>query len=81
MWLDRVSNPRPLALESDALPTALRGPDRDKNCRIASYVYKFNPITTQSISQFCIFKVYNNFIPCFIDFKSVIKSKNYNIRR
>ena len=23
---DRVSNPGPLALESDALPTALRGP-------------------------------------------------------
>ena len=26
MWPDRVSNPRPLALESDALPIALRGP-------------------------------------------------------
>ena len=26
MWLDRVLNPGPLALESDALPTALRGP-------------------------------------------------------
>ena len=26
MWPDRVSNPGPLALESDALPTALRGP-------------------------------------------------------
>ena len=26
MWPDRVSNPRPLALESDALPTAIRGP-------------------------------------------------------
>ena len=26
MWSDRVSNPRPLALESGALPTALRGP-------------------------------------------------------
>ena len=26
MWPDRVSNPEPLALESDALPTALRGP-------------------------------------------------------
>ena len=25
MWPDRVSNPGPLALESDALPTALRG--------------------------------------------------------
>ena len=25
MWPDRVSNPRPLALESDALPTAPRG--------------------------------------------------------
>ena len=26
MWPDRVSNPGPLALESEALPTALRGP-------------------------------------------------------
>ena len=26
MWPDRVSNPGPLALESDALPTAPRGP-------------------------------------------------------
>ena len=25
MWPDRVSNPGPLVLESDALPTALRG--------------------------------------------------------
>ena len=28
MWPDRVSMPGPLALESDALPTALRGPAR-----------------------------------------------------
>ena len=26
MWPDRVSNPGPLAPESDALPTVLRGP-------------------------------------------------------
>ena len=26
MWPDRVSNPGPLALESDALPTAARDP-------------------------------------------------------
>ena len=26
MWPDWVSNPGPLPLESDALPTALRGP-------------------------------------------------------
>ena len=26
MWSDRVSSPGPLALESDALKTALRGP-------------------------------------------------------
>ena len=26
MWPDRVSNPGPLPLESDALPTALSGP-------------------------------------------------------
>ena len=26
MWPDRVSNSGPLAFESDALPTALRGP-------------------------------------------------------
>ena len=28
MWPDRVSNPGPLVLESDALPYALRGPAR-----------------------------------------------------
>ena len=28
---DRVSNPGPLALESDALPTALRGPEVHQN--------------------------------------------------
>ena len=26
MWSDRLSNPGPLAIESDALPTALRVP-------------------------------------------------------
>ena len=26
MWPDRVSNPGPLTYDSDALPTALRGP-------------------------------------------------------
>ena len=26
MWPERVSNPGPLTYESDALPTALRGP-------------------------------------------------------
>ena len=26
MWLDRTSNPGPLALESDGLPTALHDP-------------------------------------------------------
>ena len=26
MWLDRISNPGPLVLESDALPIVLRGP-------------------------------------------------------
>ena len=30
MWPDRVSNPGPLTYESGALPTALRGPARDK---------------------------------------------------
>ena len=28
MWPDRVSNPGPLTYESDAIPTALRGPAR-----------------------------------------------------
>ena len=28
MWPDRVSNPGPLALESDALPTEIRSPAR-----------------------------------------------------
>ena len=30
MWPDWLSNPGPLALESDALPTALRGPATEK---------------------------------------------------
>ena len=29
MWSDRVSTPGPLALESDALPTALCGPAQE----------------------------------------------------
>ena len=33
MWSDRVSNPGPLTLESDALPTAL--------CDPAFYIIKF----------------------------------------
>ena len=31
MWPDRVSSPGPLPLESDALPTSLRGPARKEN--------------------------------------------------
>ena len=34
MWPDRVSSPGPLALESDALPTVLRGP-ADKTDKVA----------------------------------------------
>ena len=30
MWPDRVSVPGPLALESDTLPIALRGPAHDE---------------------------------------------------
>ena len=30
MWPDRISNPRPQAYESGALPTTLRGPARRK---------------------------------------------------
>ena len=38
MWPDRVSDLGPLALESDALPTALRGP-------ATIYLYVFlNPL-------------------------------------
>ena len=36
MWQDRVSNLGPLALESDALPTALRGPsDTDPQAKFS----------------------------------------------
>ena len=52
MWPDWVSNPGPLPIESDALPTALRGPavcvcvcvcEREKGC-LYSNVFggKFN---------------------------------------
>ena len=37
MWPDRISNPRPVALESDVLPTALCGLARV--CRKLLYVY------------------------------------------
>ena len=30
MWPDRVSNPGPLTYEAGALPTALRGPERNQ---------------------------------------------------
>ena len=30
MWPDRVSNPEPLAHDSDALPTALHGPNQER---------------------------------------------------
>ena len=35
MWSDQVSNRGPLALESDVLPTALRGPASSKPFRRA----------------------------------------------
>ena len=47
MWPDRVSNPGPLIYESDALPTALRGPASAKAqgimyiCTVYSYVYNY----------------------------------------
>ena len=41
MWLDRVSNPGPLALESDALPTALCGPTKEINTKYFSYMDRF----------------------------------------
>ena len=40
MWPNRVSSPRPLVLESDALPTALRDPakaKKEKDRRIAIF--------------------------------------------
>ena len=42
MWPDRVSNPGPLTYESDALPTALRGPARptvsEKHCQKSHFI-------------------------------------------
>ena len=39
MWPDLVSNPDPLALESDALPTALRGPALVKKVHYTKKIY------------------------------------------
>ena len=39
MWPNRVSNPGPLALEADALPTALRGAARLKANSVDKEVY------------------------------------------
>ena len=38
MWLDRISNPGPLALESDVLPTALRFPSENWNINHVIYL-------------------------------------------
>ena len=53
MWSDRVSNLGPLALEYDALPTALRGPDTcDLFPRITNLpIYKQYTINTSYLQQ------------------------------
>ena len=46
MWPDRVSNPGPPALESDALPTAIRGP---ANLHVH---YNVQPVILYSLASF-----------------------------
>ena len=43
MWPDRISNPGPLALEPDALPTALRGPAH-KQCTLHFFTLRLNDL-------------------------------------
>ena len=50
MWPDRVSNPEPLALESDALLTAPRGPaGQDNVLRLITGVFRY------FVSEICPF--------------------------
>ena len=51
MWPDRVSNSGPLAHESDALPTALRGPAKDEGKRMK----RKSDIYVTKGSNFCDF--------------------------
>ena len=45
MWPDRVSNLGPLALEADALPTALRGPARPGSLFITVHSRRMKVVT------------------------------------
>ena len=45
MWPDRVSNPGPLTYESDALPTALRGPAKNIKGKEEQTILTNNEIT------------------------------------
>ena len=73
MWPDRISNPGPLALESDVLQIALRGPaihlissyrtmqkTNTKSCFVCNHHDKFTYLTQihrKSVNVFCEFQL------------------------
>ena len=68
MWPDRVSNPGPLTYESDALPTALRGPPIFGMWELAVYseksVTSFWRTENKATSLFCWHLVFTKAISC-----------------
>ena len=60
MWPDRVSNPGPLALESDALQTALRGPTKGSfQCSVTDISYN-SVIATHSMTTIAVNPLYSS---------------------
>ena len=53
MWPDRVSNPGPLTYESGAVPTALRGPAKQKNLKVKNL--NMNNMAKISSNSFAVF--------------------------
>ena len=83
MWPDRVSNPGPLALESDALPTALRGAAKMKISDMLLIYYQCNATDSLLKGRFLEFRMYHNFANLFSKFsestlyKEIRFSKKY----
>ena len=59
MWPDRVSNPGPLALESDALPTALRGPAGRGVRAIEVLLYNINESIGNKYVHYMLISAFN----------------------
>ena len=64
MWLDQVANPRPLALESDALQTAPRGPAFNFDQTVMTFLISlsYTYIQTSTYSEAVLWT--DVFLPC-----------------